>query len=268
LGMNGMSIITNDSANYFGVTLTTKAISKNFNVIKVYHNFNVSFKFKLTKQAQVEDKKELGYTQFILDTPVDSVQFELERKDTIHKDFIIYGFSLENNLNHGFYLAGLGVNGASSNSFLRCNYFTEQLSTLHPDLVIISLGVNDTQPKDFDKNIFIKNYDSLIYSIKKVNPNVAILLTTTSDNFVKRRTPNKRTAIAQEAIFELMKKHNAAVWDLYAFMGGYKSILKWAKAGLAAKDRVHFTPKGYTLLGNYMFDAFFKSYTNYVKKNK
>jgi len=43
-------------------------------------------------------------------------------------------------------------------------------------------------------------------------------------------------------------------------MGGYKSMLKWQKAGLANKDRVHFTNKGYVLLGDLMFEALMKSY--------
>ncbi len=270
LGMSGMSIKTNDSANYFGITLTQKAECKGFNIVKVYHNFNENFYFDISKKhnlkAEVIERKELGYTQFNLEIPVDSISFELIRKDTSEKDFIIYGFSLENNLSSGFYLAGLGANGASSNSFLKCTYFIEQLKSIHPDLVIISLGVNDTQAKDFEKQEYIEHYDSLILAIKKAKPDVAILLTTTSDNFIKRRTSNKRTLTAHDAMFELMEKHNVAVWDMYEFMGGFKSMLKWAKIGLAAKDRVHFSPKGYNILGYYMFEALIKSYYSNTKK--
>jgi hypothetical protein len=95
---------------------------------------------------------------------------------------------------------------------------------------------------------------------------VAILLTTTTDNFIRRRTPNKRTLQAKEAMFELMRKHNVAVWDLYTIMGGYKSMIKWQKVGLASRDRVHFSPKGYTIVGTLMCDALLKSYRNNIKK--
>jgi len=61
-------------------------------------------------------------------------------------------------------------------------------------------------------------------------------------------------------MFELMEKHKAAVYDLYAVMGGYKSIYKWQKAGLAAKDKVHFNGRGYSILANMMFDAINRSY--------
>ncbi|MBS1652167.1 MAG: hypothetical protein JSU07_09175 [Bacteroidetes bacterium] len=267
LGMSGISVTTNDSFCNFGVALTKKSVLSNFNTIKVYHNFNESFEFDIrnTKIQQRIDKKENGYTTFILKDMCDSVVFELKRKDTITKGFTLFGFSLENNNENGFYLAGLGVNGASSNSFLRCNKFEEQLKTIMPDLVILSLGVNDSQAKNFNKADYIAHYDSLIKIFKTINPKVAILLTTTTDNFIKRRSPNKRTSLAQDAMFSLMQKNNVAVWDLYEFMGGYKSMLKWVKAGLAARDRVHFTPKGYTIIGTNMFNTIYSSYKNNTK---
>jgi len=273
LGMNALSITTNDSANYFGVALTSRAVCKYVNVVKLYHNFNSSFEFtaiaKENPKAERRDFKEQGYTQFKFNMPVDSVNFELLRKDTLQKDFIVYGFSLENDATPGFYLAGLGANGASSVSFLRCANLVSQLETLHADLVILSLGVNDTQSKGFEKDDYIEHYDSLITFVKKANPDAAIILTTTTDNYIRRKTANKRTISARDAMFELMEKHHVAVWDLFSLMGGYKSMPKWVKAGLAAKDKVHFSGKGYTLLGNLMYEAVYKSYVNnQVKKLK
>jgi hypothetical protein len=49
-------------------------------------------------------------------------------------------------------------------------------------------------------------------------------------------------------------------------MGGYRSMLRWQKEGLASKDKVHFTNRGYTLLGQLMYDALNTSYLNYQKK--
>jgi lysophospholipase L1-like esterase len=268
LGMCGMSITSNDSANYFGVALTKRSLVRGFNSIKVYHNFNPSFDFGIKDSIKAVriDRKEAGYTQFDLERPVDSLSFSMLRKDTLQKDFILFGFSAESNLANGFYLAALGANGAASGSFLRCNYFAEQLKTVVPDLVIISLGVNDTQASTFEKEEYIEHYDSLIRKIKEVQPGVAILLTTTTDNFIRRRTSNKRTVKTKEAMFELMEKHDVAVWDLFTIMGGFKSMLKWQKAGLASKDRVHFSPKGYTILGGLMYQAIIKSYHNNLKK--
>lgn len=271
LGMCALSVSTKDSANYFGIKLTPKAVSKQFNVIKVYHNFNPAYAFALDSMLEAvtvrEENREAGYTLFQFKTAVDSVNFKLLRKDSLAGEFILFGFSLDNT-SPGFYLAGLGANGAASNSFVKCFDLSNQFKSLDADLVILSLGVNDTQSKDFGKDEFIENYDSLIMVIKRVSPNAAIILTTTTDNFIKRKRSNSKSITAKEAMFELMEKHDVAVWDLFSLMGGYKSMLQWQKAGLAGKDRVHFTPKGYVLLGDLMFEALMKSYSVNTKTPK
>ncbi len=271
LGMCALSVSTRDSANYFGVKLTEKAVSKQFNAIKVYHNFNPYFSFAPdslpgTRYERIENKAD-GYTLFQFNMPIDSVKFNLLRLDSLSGEFILFGFSLDNDA-PGFYLAGLGANGAASNSFVKCFDLSSQFKSLGADLVILSMGVNDTQSKDFGKDEFIENYDSLIMVIKSVSPDAAIILTTTSDNFIKRKRSNSKSITAKEAMFELMDRHNVAVWDLFSLMGGYKSMLKWQKAGLAGKDRVHFTSKGYVLLGDLMYEALIKSYRTNTKTPK
>jgi len=267
LGMNCMSVSTHDSIANFGLALTNKSTCNSFNRVKVYHNFNRSFTFELlnnniTSVDRIDDEAN-GYTIFNFSNNIDSVNFRLLRKDTINKNFQLYGFSLENTNERGFYLAGLGMNGASTSSFLKCGLFVKQLSTLHPDLVIISLGVNDTQSKGFKKESYTDNYDSLITMIRMASPKSTIILTTTTDNYIKRKTSNKRSITAKDAMYDLMKLDNVVVWDLFSVMGGYKSIAKWNKAGLAGKDRVHFTNKGYEILGKLMFEAINNSYLNY-----
>ncbi len=272
LGLAGMAGITNDSANSFGFKLLQNNHHQTFNSLRVYHNFNPSFEFSIANQTGThfvrKDYIAKSYTEFIFETYIDSINFNLVRKDSIIPDFMLRGFSIENS-NPGFYYASIGVNGASTSSYLRCQEFVNELSGIPPDLVIFSLGVNDTHDTNFSKEQFSTNYDSLISLIKIASPNCTFLFTTVTDNYMNRKTPNKRPIKAQEAVFELMEKHNAAVYDLYAVMGGYKSIYKWYKAGLAAKDKVHFNGRGYTLLSNLMFDAIYRSYMyNSKVKNK
>lgn len=264
LGMNGIAAVTNDSVNDFSIKMQANNHHKNFTDIRVYHNFNPSFKIEMdfpTSGVKRTEDKNKEYSYFSFDSEIDSVHFAITRLDTLQKDFILYGTSIENK-KPGFYYAGFGVNGASSSSYLRCNHFVEQLKTLPPDLVVFSLGVNDTQAANFSKEDYIAHYDSLITLIKMAAPDCAILFTTTTDNYIHRKTSNKRPIIAGYAMYDLMKKHHAAVWDIYEIMGGYRSIYKWLKAGLAAKDKVHFNSRGYNLIGQMMFEAIEKSYKN------
>lgn len=273
LGLAGMAGITNDSANSFGFKLLQNNHHQTFNSLRVYHNFNPSFEFSIANQTGThfvrKDYIAKSYTEFTFETYIDSINFNLVKKDSIIPDFMLRGFSIENS-NPGFYYASIGVNGASTSSYLRCQEFVNELSGIPPDLVIFSLGVNDTHDTNFSKQQFSANYDSLISLIKIASPNCTFLFTTVTDNYINRKTANKRPIKAQEAMYELMEKHNAAVYDLYAVMGGYKSIYRWYKAGLAAKDKVHFNGRGYTILSTLMFEAINRSYmfNSKVKETK
>ena len=270
LGVSGMAAITNDSLSGFGFKLLPTCKPTTFNSLKVYHNFNSNFKMSLTdstlKFQQIEFK-EKGYSEFVFENEIDSIQFKVLRLDTLQRDFVLRGMSAENK-NRGFYYATLGVNGASTSSFLRCPKYVSDLKAIPPDLVIFCIGVNDTHDMNFTKERFIANYDSLVNQIKKVSPNCAFLFVTTTDNYIRRKTPNKRPIKAAEAAYELAEKHKGAVYDLYAVMGGYKSIYRWYRAGYASRDKVHFSGKGYKIIGNMMFDAIRRNYQYNSKLKK
>jgi len=259
LGMSGLSITTNDSTGFFGAALTKHSACRKVNTIRVYHNFNASFTFSLQQRGLGSvnrvDNVSGGYSLFSFENPGDSLVFDFKRLDTNQKDLILYGFSLENDLTSGLYLAALGLNGASAPSFMHCSELSRQLPSLKADLFVLSLGVNDTQSGEFTKERFHSNYDSLISIIRSVYPDAAIILTTTSDNYIRKKTLNKKTAIAREVMFQLMTERQVGVWDLYEIMGGARSIIRWGQAGLASGDRVHFTGKGYLVLGQLMADA-------------
>ena len=174
--------------------------------------------------------------------------------------FSIMGLLPENNLN-GITYHSLGVNGASLQSWLRCEKFEEQMAFIKPDLAIMAVGVNDANIEygKFNKETFKARYNQLLSKIYAANPNCAIIFITNNDCVVRigRHSYglNKNTALVQQAMHELAEQHNAAVWDLYEIMGGLGSISAWNEAGLAYKDRVHFLVPGYNLLGDMLYNA-------------
>ncbi|MFI5171433.1 MAG: GDSL-type esterase/lipase family protein [Chitinophagales bacterium] len=265
LGMAGIVAVNNDSSASFGIQLKENGHINSFNSIKVFHNFNPDFNFEISPGFQVPYKKTnmpgFGYTLFQFEIPVDSVNFDLNRIGTSDPDFLLRGFSIENN-NPGFYYASMGVNGASTRSYIHCEEFIKELHDLKPDLFIFSIGVNDAQDRDFNQGNFYSQYDSLVSMVRSVSPDCAILFTTISDNYIKRKTSNARSIAVNEAIFNLAEKNHAAVWDMFTIMGGIRSIDKWYRAGLASGDRIHFNSQGYQIIGNMMFEAIKNSYTN------
>ena len=221
-----------------------------------------------TRQGQYDDYQST-YT-FLLPALTDSICI---RFDTMPGEFTLTGVLLENGAS-GISVHGVGVNGASVPSYLRCDDFERDLQLIKPDLIIFGIGINDAAEKDFEKRTFMKNYDDLIQIIQRVNPDCALLFLTNNDSYKRVRVKKKRRyevnpngKIVEEAFMEMGKQYNAAVWDQFDIMGGLRSMSDWEKAGLAQKDKVHFTNAGYQLIGDLLYNALITSYLEHVKSN-
>lgn len=188
-------------------------------------------------------------------------------------EFTLTGVLLENGM-PGISVHGIGINGASVPSYLRCDDFERDLELIHPDLVIFGIGINDAAEKDFNKEAFKRNYSDLISILQRVNPDCALLFMTNNDSFRRIKVKKKRRyevnpngVIVEEAFMELGKKYNAAVWDQFDVMGGLRSMQNWEKAGLAQPDKVHFTRPGYQLMGDLLYNALIENYIEHLKRN-
>lgn len=159
----------------------------------------------------------------------------------------------------GFSLSEAGVNGASTLSWLHCTKWQQDLGRVHPDLIIFSIGINDIQGADFDEARFKAHYRRLMDMARRVNPHCAFLFTGINDSWT-RRGVNPHTAAAEQAFRDLAKEYKAVFWDMYAVMGGAGSMAQWQEAGLAQPDKVHFSPTGYKVLGDLLFDAILESW--------
>jgi len=193
--------------------------------------------------------------------------------ETMPGEFTLTGVLLENGL-PGISVHGVGVNGAKVSSYLRCDDFERDLELIRPDLIIFGIGINDASNKDFEKQTFMRNYDELIQIIQRVNPDCALLFMTNNDSYrrvrVRRKTRyevNTNGTIVEDAFMKMGKKYNAAVWNQFDIMGGLRSMKDWENAGLAQKDKVHFTSIGYQLLGDLLYNALITRYIEHVKSN-
>ncbi len=238
-----------------------------FNSIKLFHNVtdtNHCIELISDTCVSIVVNEEIGYTEFILDHFVDSFEFNIYRTDTIVTPFNLYGISLDND-DPGVIYTSVGVNGASTKSYLRCDLFTQHLKAVNPDLVIFCIGINDAYDPNFCDDCYEDNYDQIISWIKKVNPNCEFLFVTNNDSYYKRRYPNKRVFGARDAMIRLANKHNSGMWDMFEVMGGLGSCTNWIKKGYAKKDKIHLTKNGYVLMGDLMFSAIMKEYNKHLQ---
>ncbi|MFN3562111.1 MAG: GDSL-type esterase/lipase family protein [Chloroherpetonaceae bacterium] len=268
IGLAGVASATHDSLAHLTITLVGESHQEfpypqyHFTRAKVFHNADSSC-FELALDTTIAHQKTTsegwGYTEFVFEQPQTRLPLRVHKSSPNQVQFVLYGISLEND-EAGFNYSSVGINGATVNAFLHCSLLELHLKTLKPDLVIFSLGVNDSRYEPFNVQAYEKNYDNLVQLIRSASPNAAILFTTNSDNFKRRWRQNSNTLIARDALIRLAKRHNAAVWDLFTIMGGLGSFKQWYNAKLAKKDRVHFNRQGYRLIGKLMFDALIDSY--------
>jgi lysophospholipase L1-like esterase len=240
-----------------------------FNSIDVFFtdsSNNFEIKIIVDSNIRIDYKRDKGQIKFKLSRSVDSLTIQICRKKDIPSNFSFFGLLLDNE-NNGISYHSIGVNGASVKSYLRCIDFEEQLSVIQPDLVIFSIGINDAYEEDFSKESFYNNYDTLIQKIKSINPNTAILLTTNNDSYYMRKYPNKRALEVREKMLQLAQNKDLALWDMFQVMGGLNSIKDWQKNKLAKNDLIHLTYDGYNLIGDLLFEAFMKSFINYIENN-
>jgi hypothetical protein len=71
----------------------------------------------------------------------------------------------------GVIYSGIGVNGAKCSDYNKFPMFFEQLPALEADLVIISLGTNESFQKNFNSDKFYNEIDTLVTKLSITNPN-------------------------------------------------------------------------------------------------
>ncbi len=191
--------------------------------------------------------------------PVDSVQVVPCLRNGQH--FIVTGLLPSLPDQTGLTFLSTGVNGARTTTWLdRCPEFTREMALVHPDLVILGLGINDsTMPAaDFRPEKFKSNYRRLLDAIRETAPGCAFVFISNNDSwrYVRRRmVHNDNGEAVRQAMLELASEYDGALWDLFGIMGGNGSASEWREAGLMKKDRIHFTREGYELLGDMLYDA-------------
>jgi lysophospholipase L1-like esterase len=271
-GMSGISTYTYDKSASFKIR-TMKADSSFYrsNRIKVF--YQCSDEYELLPDTnlllrEIVRNPEQGFDEFIFEEMYESVEFKVQRPDSIQDGyFVLQGLYLGNN-SPGITYNTIGVNGAGTYSYLRCDMFKEQMQTLKPDLVFFGIGVNDANvpENDFNSALYEARYDSIISMIKQSNPAACFVFITNNDVYYQKKYPNRNGLKVQESMQRLAEKHNGAVYDLFAIMGGLGSIDDWRDSGLAAGDRIHLTKKGYELQADLMFEAFRNSFGNYLSQ--
>lgn len=177
----------------------------------------------------------------------------------------------------GALVSDIGINGAAYRHYLAADY-AEQLAQLRPELLILSLGTNDTYSTKANVEEALAQARSFVQLVRELLPKTKILLTTPPPSYFrsasvsyvytgkrkKRRRRRVTTTVysyntkAREfaaALMRLAEEEGIAAFDLHSAMGGEQGIKSWIADGLLLGDRVHYAQEGYERQGQLLTEA-------------
>lgn len=189
---------------------------------------------------------------------------------TINADrgVILGGFWL--NRSSGGVVSAVGINGATQSYWNKWRTdLAEDLEQSQADLVILAYGTNEAFANDNHNHR--QALQTAINQIRQGLPNAAILLINAPDSLKSTAgscgTPPPSLGLVRNTIYELAQTNGTLYWDWQAAMGSSCTMKDWMNRGLAAKDGVHFTAKGYEAAANDLYDGLKPLFTGGTTNN-
>lgn len=269
IGLSGMSVKTNDKSATIQIkTYNTDSLDYSFSKITLFHSKNDSAYSTVMRDTSNRIffnfiETNLSFTsKYIASKKVSQVEVQLTKTDSIQSNFIFYGANLENDDN-GILYHCIGINGARYKDYSKSSDFCAQTSSIKPDVILISLGTNESFQKNYNSEIFYMEIDTLVKKLKYSNPYTPILLTTPANSFYYHQI-NYNIPLISKTIVQYAKDNNLAYWDLYSITGGENSAILWKKTNLLSRDGIHYSKDGYIHQGNLLTKAILNAYNKYV----
>lgn len=160
-----------------------------------------------------------------------------------------------------------GINGATAQRFSDERH-VDEIAALSPDLLIVSLGTNESVGAKYARMQHKNQLDQLMRMLAARCPSTPVLLTTPPGAYRRvrgRYQHNANVRLAAETIAGYAEEKGYAWWDLYNVAGGDRACVNWWDNGLMQRDHLHFTKEGYWLMGDLLYSAIVNLIKEYVE---
>jgi lysophospholipase L1-like esterase len=273
IGVGGITINTNQPNATLNVHMKDLWLDHSFNTLTLFFQKDItSFHFSVKDTANqtlgfigpFTNELFPNYSRIVFPYPVGGITLQTLKSTPQQVQATIFGMSLENGKNGILYHA-IGVNGAKYAHYNAAMFFTQQVTALKPELIIISLGTNESIDfPNIDRN-FSQHVDKMITSLRESNPKARFILVTPQEIFKKRTKANPGTLKIREQLIQYAVENGLAFWDMYKALGGEHSAEAWKQQELLRPDGIHLTREGYEYQGNLFYQALMKGYNKYVQ---
>ena len=233
-------------------------------------NYNVEFDIiadgQSVKSGMIDPKTSFQKIQTSFVTTPNELEIKFKGKESPD----IFGVSLEGA--NGVVMDNIPLRGSSGTLFTRqdADLLKQMYRSLSPNMIILEFGGNTVPYIKYNKQI--KDYGSWfkqqINYLKRINPNVTILVIGPGDMSVKDKTEfvtEPHLEAIRDAIKDAALSSDCLFWDMYEGMGGKNSMPLWVNTepALGASDYIHFTPKGAVKISQIFIKELFKMYDTY-----
>jgi hypothetical protein len=198
----------------------------------------------------------------VLDASYKRLLIEADSGRKFSAPVYVHGVSFEKTDATGVLYHMAGVGACQLSNFTSTTYFFNQTVDLQPNLIVFSLGANESCNRNFDTTDYALRFKKLLGDLRKAIPGVHFIITTPPDILFRSVRPPSMDPICR-TLRSVAFSEGCGFWDLNRCMGGAWSNKYWFVNKLAGPDRIHFSPKGYDFLGLLFTEAFFNSYNKY-----
>ena len=227
-----------------GVGIKNPIAGNLYNVEKVSFDYNPDFEKSIEKIAEIKFSGNRTLVNF------SEPQNTFLMKTNANSGNVFYGFQFLKNVKKGVVFNTVGVNGATYGDFLKYSLQMEQLNSIQPDLIMISLGTNESL-SSITKEDFQKNISDLVSKFKEQNPNLPILLISPTDNRLKSHKIKEIVSWIKESALQ----NNVSFFNLYEATGERGYFKKSLNRKEANADGVHFLRPGYEFQAQKIWNA-------------
>ncbi|WP_298952096.1 LysM peptidoglycan-binding domain-containing protein [uncultured Nonlabens sp.] len=165
----------------------------------------------------------------------------------------------------GVHFHGIGVNGTKFSDYNKFPRFFDQLAAINPDLIIISLGANESFYDTYTEEKLKSDMDIFNREMIKRGMTGSVLLTSPPPSMKKRKRINSTATVYAYEMGVFANLNSWAFYDLHSVSRTSTAMPDWYAAKLTSSDRIHFIKPGYQLQAQLLVESIFNSYDRYKK---
>jgi hypothetical protein len=244
------------------------SVSRSFNEISIFAltsedsiELSVNINDSIVQNKVIAPDNKIARLLWKMESPIHKVHLNISGKGNMEI------LSLSADKSWGVSVDNIPLRGSSGLEFSKSDtvMLREMYQLMNIGMIILQFGGNIVPLMSDDYSFYKRFFERELNLIKKILPNIPIIVIGPADMSVKERgnfiTYPSLTKV-KEALRSATLNSGFAFWDMFEAMGGENSMPLWVSANppLAASDYVHFNQRGARIMAEKFYDAFIFEY--------